>query len=96
MLPLRAKSHISDICLGMILATTEITPLQPRLRELQKVGSSPEKTTKLFELLDILSKSLGSATPINIIRATFDGITRLRTAEQVARTRGLSVEEILH
>ncbi len=45
---------------------------------------------------DILSKNLGSATPINIIRATFEGIGRLRTAEQVARTRGLTVEEILH
>ncbi len=45
---------------------------------------------------DILSKSIGSSTPINIVRATFDGITRLRTAEQVARTRGLTVEEILH
>jgi len=45
---------------------------------------------------DILSKSIGSSTPINIVRATFDGISKLRTAEQVARTRGLSVEEILH
>jgi small subunit ribosomal protein S5 len=45
---------------------------------------------------DILSKSLGSATPINIIRATFDGITRLRTAEQIAETRGKTVAEILN
>jgi len=45
---------------------------------------------------DILSKSIGSSTPINIVRATFDGISKLRTAEQIARTRGLSVEEILH
>ncbi len=44
---------------------------------------------------DILSKSLGSDSPINIVRATFDAIHRLRTAEQVARTRGKSVKEIL-
>lgn len=45
---------------------------------------------------DILSKSLGSNTPINVVRATFDAIANLRTAEQVARTRGLTAEEILH
>ncbi len=45
---------------------------------------------------DILSKSIGSATPINIVRAVFNGIGNLRTAEQVARTRGLTVEEILN
>jgi len=44
---------------------------------------------------DILSKSLGSNSPINIVRATFDAINNLRTAEQVARTRGKSVKEIL-
>ncbi len=44
---------------------------------------------------DILSKSLGSSTPINMVRATMDGITRLRTAEQVARTRGKTAKEIL-
>jgi small subunit ribosomal protein S5 len=44
---------------------------------------------------DILSKSLGSATPINVVRATIDGLANLRTAEQVARTRGKSAKEIL-
>jgi len=44
---------------------------------------------------DILSKSLGSDSPINIIRATFDAIANLRTAEQVARTRGKTAKEIL-
>jgi small subunit ribosomal protein S5 len=51
---------------------------------------------ELAGIEDILSKSLGSQTPINIIRATFDAIATLRTAEQVARTRGLTVEEILN
>ena len=44
---------------------------------------------------DILSKSLGSDSPINIIRATFDAIDNLRTADQVARTRGKTAKEIL-
>ncbi len=44
---------------------------------------------------DILSKSLGSSTPINMVRATMNGLKQLRTAEQVARTRGKTAKEIL-
>ncbi|MGM0435615.1 MAG: 30S ribosomal protein S5, partial [Bacillota bacterium] len=44
---------------------------------------------------DILSKSIGSDSPINIVRATMNAISQLRTAEQVARTRGKTAKEIL-
>jgi len=44
---------------------------------------------------DILSKSIGANTPINMVRATFDGLESLRTAEEVARLRGKKVSEIL-
>ena len=59
-------------------------------------GGPVRAVVELAGYEDILSKSLGSATPINIIRATFDAIDNLRTAEQVAKTRGLTVEEILN
>ena len=59
-------------------------------------GGPVRAVVELAGIEDILSKSLGSQTPINIIRATFDAIATLRTAEQVARTRGLTVEEILN
>ena len=59
-------------------------------------GGPVRAVVELAGVEDILSKSLGSATPINIVRATFNAIENLRTAEQVARTRGLSVEEILN
>jgi small subunit ribosomal protein S5 len=45
---------------------------------------------------DILSKSLGSSTPINMVRATFNGISLLRNIEEVARTRGKTPKEILN
>ncbi|MGI6781774.1 MAG: 30S ribosomal protein S5 [Acholeplasmataceae bacterium] len=52
----------------------------------------------IFELAgvnDVLSKSLGTSTPINMVRATFEGLSRLRTVEQVAKLRGIRVEDVL-
>jgi small subunit ribosomal protein S5 len=44
---------------------------------------------------DILTKSLGSANPINVVRATLKGIESLRTVADVARLRGKNPGEIL-
>jgi small subunit ribosomal protein S5 len=43
---------------------------------------------------DILTKSLGTKNPHNVLRATMQGLTSLKQAEGVARTRGKAVEEI--
>jgi small subunit ribosomal protein S5 len=43
---------------------------------------------------DILTKSLGSANPQNVLRATLQGLTSLRSAEQVAKRRGKEVHEL--
>jgi small subunit ribosomal protein S5 len=43
---------------------------------------------------DVLTKSLGTNNPINVVRATVDGLERLVTAEQVAYERGVSVESL--
>ncbi len=43
---------------------------------------------------DILTKSLGTNNPINVVRATLDALRRLVTPEQVARERGISVEAL--
>jgi small subunit ribosomal protein S5 len=52
----------------------------------------------VFELAgynDILSKSIGSSTPINMVRATFEGLKHLRTLDQVAALRGIEVSELI-
>ncbi|TVP74808.1 MAG: 30S ribosomal protein S5 [Gemmatimonadales bacterium] len=43
---------------------------------------------------DILTKSLGTNNPINVVRATIEGLESLVTARQVAQERGISVEEL--
>jgi small subunit ribosomal protein S5 len=43
---------------------------------------------------DVLTKSLGSNNPVNMARATMQGLDAMVTAEQVARERGITVDEV--
>lgn len=43
---------------------------------------------------DVLTKCLGSNNPVNVARATMNGLTSLVTAEQVARERGITLEQL--
>jgi len=58
-------------------------------------GGPVRAVLELAGIADILSKSLGSNTPINMVRATIDGIKQLKSAEEVAKLRGKTVEELL-
>lgn len=57
-------------------------------------GGPVRAVLELAGITDILSKSLGSNTPINMVRATINGLQNLKNAEDVAKLRGKSVEEL--
>jgi small subunit ribosomal protein S5 len=58
-------------------------------------GGGVRAVLELAGIRDVLSKSLGSQNPINLVKATVTGLQSLRSPEQVAELRGLSVQEVL-
>ena len=58
-------------------------------------GGPVRAVLELAGIADVTSKSLGSSTPINMVRATIEGLTQLKRVEEVAKLRGKSVEEII-
>ena len=58
-------------------------------------GSATREILELVGVSDILTKIRGSKNKDNVARATIDGLTKMRSVEQVARLRGKSVDEIL-
>ena len=57
-------------------------------------GKTVRVVLELAGIKNIRSKSLRSNNPINVVKATFEGLKSLRTAEQVAKIRGISVEQM--
>ena len=58
-------------------------------------GGGVRAVLELAGIHDILSKSLGTQNPINLVKATVDGLRGLRTPEEVAKLRGLSIAQVL-
>ena len=57
-------------------------------------GGAVRAVMELAGVDDVTSKRLGSNTPVNIIRATFEGLKSMRNAEEVAALRGVSVDHL--
>ena len=58
-------------------------------------GGGVRAVLELAGIHDILSKSLGTQNPINLVKATIVGLRDLRTPQEVAKLRGLSINEVL-
>jgi small subunit ribosomal protein S5 len=58
-------------------------------------GGGVRAVLELAGINDILSKSLGSQNPINLVKATMAGLQSLRTPDEVAQLRGISINQVL-
>src|SRR3954469_1129137 len=58
-------------------------------------GGGVRAVLELAGIHDILSKSLGTQNPINLVGATVAGLKDLRKPEEIARLRGLSIDQVL-
>src|SRR5919201_4603793 len=58
-------------------------------------GGGVRAVLELAGINDVLSKSLGSQNPINLVKATMNALESLRSPDEVAELRGLSINEVL-
>jgi small subunit ribosomal protein S5 len=58
-------------------------------------GGGVRAVLELGGVRDVLTKSVGTQNPINLVKATMDGLMSMRRPEQVAQLRGLTVKQVL-
>src|SRR6266487_4577207 len=58
-------------------------------------GGGVRAVLELGGVRDVLTKSIGTQNPINLVKATMSGLSMLRRPEDVAKLRGISVREVL-
>jgi small subunit ribosomal protein S5 len=100
----RAKKNLFKVPMKGTTITHQVTGVYGAGRVLLKpasegtgviAGGGVRAVLELAGVHDVLSKSLGSQNPINLVKATVAGLQSLRSPREVAELRGLRVPEVL-
>jgi small subunit ribosomal protein S5 len=57
-------------------------------------GGAMRAVLESVGVTDVLAKSKGSSNPHNVVKATIDALSRMRSAQDIARTRGISLDKV--
>src|SRR4051795_13281883 len=100
----RARRNLFEVPMHGSTITHQVTGVHSASRVLLKpaspgtgviAGGGVRAVLELAGIHDVLSKSLGSQNPINLVKATMAGLQSLRRPEDVAKLRGISIREVL-
>jgi small subunit ribosomal protein S5 len=100
----RAKKNLYRVPMHGQTITHEVTGIYGAGRVFLKpasegtgviAGGGVRAVLELAGIRDVLSKSLGSQNPINLVKATITALENLRSPDEVAKLRGLSIAEVL-
>ena len=98
-----AKKHVVSVDLNAttiphevigVFETTKVIMMPSKEGNGVIAGGAVRDVVELAGIRDITTKLYGSNNPVNCVKATFDGLTKLRSAEKIAALRGKSVDEI--
>lgn len=98
-----AKKNMIDVCISGTtiphdiigkFGTTKVLMMPASEGKGIIAGGAVRDVVELAGIKDITTKLYGSNNPVNCVKATFEGLKAMRTAEQIAALRGKTVEEI--